>query len=97
MKCQLSELHTHVTAALLEIKRGIYDARVNGDIVAELPEAIKFQVEVVTGLNGITRTQTSIDPSSTESQTTSPATTQTTRSDTGGGDVIDTTKDYEEF
>lgn len=59
MKILESQVAAFVTAILLDIKRGCFDAQKNGDVVLRLPDKVDFQMEIVKdAFNGIVRTST---------------------------------------
>lgn len=89
MILNISDISTHVTATLLQIREGLIAAR-NAGLIAELPEEVQFDINVVipNGLNAVTRKSVSVageevttttEPETTQRTTKAPSTSVSTR------------------
>jgi hypothetical protein len=109
MKVLESNLAAYITATLLDIKRGCFDAFKNGDVILRLPNTVRFTVDVVGAgaYNTIIRTQTTtpaanrvttiVDAAYQETSVRIPSTIQTDNSSQGGTDNTTITTTYTQF
>lgn len=104
-----ADLQAHVTNVLMAVKRAVEAARSQG-LIAELPEKMDFQVEVVTAAQSLVsentqtttetdtmaRTTTRVEGGRTNTNTEGGTTGQTTTGTTGesGGDSVQTDYTY---
>ncbi|MDR1191265.1 MAG: hypothetical protein LBK60_06330 [Verrucomicrobiales bacterium] len=63
----IEQLDAQITAILLRVKKGVFDAARNGQIVCTLPKKVDFQIKVVGVVNGIDRVSVTDSASERES------------------------------
>ena len=76
MRILEADLQSHITAVLMNVKHAVEDARTQG-LIAELPEEVSFEVEVITAYQSLNSTTTTTD-----------AETSTNSENRGGGNVV---------
>ena len=76
MRILEADLQSHITAVLMNVKHAVEDARTQG-LIAELPEEVSFEVEVITAYQSLNSTTTTTD-----------AETSSNSENRGGGNVV---------
>ena len=89
MRVKLADIPAAVTATLLNIRAGILAARQQG-LIAELPEKVDFQIEVISDYQALVEAESGTNGRTTNTANTKPELAVTTERTGGGATATET-------
>ena len=90
MKILLADLPSTIEQVLLNVRAGVKAAR-NQGLMAELPDKVDFQIEVITAYQSLVEVEATAS-SNEQTSTGQPTTSTTTTTRTGGGQTTASTE-----